>query len=118
VVAINVGTFVQSRVMIEEGVMVKKAPASPVANTAVSAVAFAGRIEPLRAVSVLGAPAELRALQQLLTEAGLFPGPASGRFDAALRAAIESYESRNGRPVLGLPTRQVLEALMRGRGPR
>ena len=112
-VAINVGTFVQSRVMIEEGVVVKRAPASPVANTAVSGIAFAGRIEALHNASVLTAPGEMRTLQNLLAAAGLLEAPASGRFDLATRTAIERYEASNGLVVLGLPTRDVLDRLSR-----
>lgn len=111
VVAINVGTFVQSRVMIEGGEVVQRAPAAPVANTAVSASAFAAKLEHLRKASVLTTAADLRALQQRLASAEAYDGPVNGRFDARLRLAIESYEARTGLPVLGLPTRSVLEAL-------
>lgn len=112
-VAINVGTFVQSRVMIEEGVVVKRAPAAPVANTAVSGVAFAGRIEPMRNANVLASPDDLRTLQRLLIAAGDLDGQPNGRFDPAMRTAIERYEARAGLAVLGLPTRDVLDRLIR-----
>lgn len=116
VVGINVGTFVQSRVMLEQGVVVKRSPAAPVANTAVSAVAFAAKVEALRQASILTSAADLRTLQQHLQSAQLLGGPINGRFETRLRTAIELYETRARLPVLGLPTRALLDALTRGPG--
>ncbi len=113
VVAINVGTFVQSRVMIEGGEVVRRAAAAPVANTAVSSVAFAGKLDALRKADILTAAPDLRALQQHLIAADLLEGPLSIGFDARIRAAIEAYEGRAGMPVTGLPTRALLETLAR-----
>lgn len=113
VVAINVGTFVQSRVMIEEGVVVKRAPPSPVANTAVTSVAFAARIEALRLAAVLTSASDLRTLQQMLIAAGVLDGAPTGRFNTDTRTAIGQYEAASGLPVLGLPTRALLERLAR-----
>ena len=118
VVAINVGTFVQSRVFTEQGVVVRRIPAAPVANTAVSATAFASKVERLRLADILTAPTDVRALQQHLNAAAMFDGPPTGRFDARMRASIEAYEAQAGLPVLGLPTRALLDALNRGAAPR
>lgn len=112
-VAINVGTFVQSRVMIEEGVVVRRSPASPVANTAVSAAAFADKLEPMRTASVLTKSVDIMAVQRLLNAAGVLSGPMNGRWEPRVRHAIETWEARNGLPVLGLPTRGLLTALER-----
>ena len=111
VVGINVGTFVRSRVMLEEGVVVRRMPASPVANTAVSAIAFAGRLEPFRQADVLTAVADIRDLQQRLISMNLLDGRTSGRFDEKTRAAIQLYEARFGLPVTGMPTRALLQQL-------
>lgn len=113
VVAINVGTFVQSRVFVEEGVVVKRAPPSPVANTAVTSAAFAGRIDALRHAAVLTSAADLRTLQQMLITARLLDGTPTGRFDTDTRTAIGQYEATAGIPVLGLPTRALLDRLAR-----
>lgn len=118
VVAINVGTFVQSRVMIEGGEVVKRAPAAPVANTAVSSVAFADKVEVLRAASVLRSMGDLRKLQKRLQSAQAYDGPLNGRYDVRLRLAIESFEMSEGLPVTGLPTRAVLDALEGKRAAR
>ena len=111
VVAINVGTFVQSRVVLEEGVVVRRAPAKPVANTAVSAVAFASRLERFRSAIILTARAEVLELQHRLSALNLLTGLLDGRFDIKLRTAIEAYESQQGMPVMGLPTRALLQTL-------
>lgn len=111
VVAINVGTFVQARVMIQDGVVVKRAPAAPVANTAASALAFAPMLEAFKNAEIVVAPAELRAIQRNLLAAGLIEGAADGKFDQRTRLAIEEYEMRSGRARLGLPTRSLLESM-------
>lgn len=111
VVAINVGTFVQTRVMLEQGVVVKRTPAASVANTAVSAVAFAAKVEAFRSAHILTSPADLRTLQQHLLSAQLLDGAVNGRYEPRLRAAIELYEAQVGLPVLGLPTRALLGRL-------
>jgi hypothetical protein len=113
VVAINVGTFVQARVMIEEGVVVRRSPAAPVANTAVNATAFAAKLEPMRAANVLTRTADIMALQRRLQAAGMLTGPLNGRWEQRMRFAIETWEARNGLPVLGLPTRALLTAMER-----
>lgn len=114
VVAINVGTFVRSRVIIEEGVVVRRTPASPVANTAVSSVAFASRLEPFRRSTILTTSADLKELQQRLNAIALLQAPLSDRFDAKLRTAIELYEASTGQPVTGLPTRELMLHLQNG----
>jgi len=115
VVAINVGTFVQARVMIQEGVVVKRAPAAPVANTAVSARAFAAVLEPFRGAQIITSPADLRTIQRKLSEAGLLNGAATGRFDPRTRTSIEAYEAQTGMARLGLPTKALLEMMQRAR---
>lgn len=113
VVAINVGTFVQARVMIQEGVVVKRAPASPVANTAVSALAFVSRLEPFKAAEILTSPADIRSIQRSLSAAGVLHGALDGKFDQRTRMAIEEYELRAGLTRLGLPTRALLDGMQR-----
>ncbi len=111
VVGINVGTFVRSRVMIEEGVVVRRMPASPVANTAVSSIAFATRLEPFRRADVLTQTADVRELQRRLAGMNLLEAASIGRFDEKTRVAIQLYEARVGLPVTGLPTRALLQQL-------
>jgi protease YdgD len=111
VVAINVGTFVRSRVMLEDGVVVKRTPATPVANTAVGAAAFAHRLAPFRRASVLTSRTEIRDLQRRLAGINLLEGKPAGRFDERTRSAIQLYEAQVGLPPMGLPTRELLDRL-------
>ena len=113
VVAINVGTFVQSRVMLEQGIVVRRLPASPVANTAVSAIAFAGKLEAFavgQRTDVGGRPAHAAAASGggwAACRAGQRPVRCeAARGDRAVRDAA-------GLPALGLPTRALLEKLGR-----
>ncbi len=118
VAAINVGTFVQSRVVIQGSEVLHRMPAAPVANTAVSSAAFGAKLELLRGAGILTSAADMRALQRNLTALSLFEGSANGRFDKGLRTAIESFETSAGLPVTGLPTRSLLEALQRDAATR
>jgi hypothetical protein len=117
VVAINVGTFVRSRVELQEGVVVKRAAAAPVANTAVSAAAFAHRLVSFRQASVLTSPSDIRDLQRRLAGFKLLEGKTAGRFDERTRSAIQLYEAQEGLPLMGLPTRELLLRLRGVPGP-
>lgn len=117
VVAINVGTFVQSRVLLQGGEVIKRMPAAPVANTAVASIAFADEPEKLRTSQIITHPADMKALQQRLTELGHYAGPVNGRFDGSLRQAIRAFEESAGLRPISLPTRALLEAVGRA-GPR
>lgn len=117
VVAINVGTFVRSRVALHEGVVVKRAPAAPVANTAVAAAAFAHRLDSFRQATVLTSPSDIRDLQRRLAGFNLLAGKPAGRFDERTRSAIQLYEAQAGLPLMGLPTRELLQRLRAVPGP-
>ncbi len=111
VIGINVGTYEQSQVEIENGKVVRRAKSEPVANTAVSALAFAPKIEILRQAAILTQPGQLRALQQALKQRGDYQGAVDGRFSPTLRLAIETYERASGLPVTGLATQALLKRL-------
>jgi hypothetical protein len=111
VIGINVGTYVQSKVLMQAGQVTKRLKADTVANTGVSAAAFAGKLNAFREAAILGTPAQLRELQVLLHQRHLFNGVADGTYGAALRAAIETYEKAEGLPVTGLATQALLKRL-------
>jgi hypothetical protein len=111
VVAINVGTFVRSQAVLKAGSTVRRLPSYPVANTAVSATAFADKLAILRSASILTSPRDLRALQDNLSVLRLYRGPLDGRFGSRMRAAIHEYEARRGGPTTGLPTSTLLRQL-------
>lgn len=108
VVGINVGTYVQSRVVMQDGQMKERHRAETVANTAVSAEAFADRIDILRNARILTAGGPIRTLQQRLREQQFYAGNIDGAYGPVLRTAITSYERANTLPVTGLATQELL----------
>ena len=60
--------------------------------------------------------AEVRQLQKMLTEAGMFKGAASGRFDAATQSALKAFQASNNLPTDGILGPQTLFFLYRVSG--
>jgi protease YdgD len=111
VIGINVGTYVQSKVLMQEGKVMKRLKADPVANTGVASAAFADKLEAFRQAVVLTSPAQVRELQTLLKGRQLFAGKVDGNYGAELRTAIEAYETAEGLAVMGLATMAILKRL-------
>jgi Putative peptidoglycan binding domain/Trypsin-like peptidase domain len=111
VIGINVGTYVHSKVLMQEGKVMKRMKADPVANTGVASAAFAEKLEAFREAVALTSPAQVRELQTLLKGRQLFAGKVDGNYGADLRAAIEAYERAEGLPVTGLATLAILKRL-------
>jgi len=111
VVAINVGTYVQSRAVTENGKVVARHRAQTIANTAVNAHVFAPAIEAMRRALILPSGAPMRELQERLAARGLYTQKVDGAYGAALRAAIEGYERSSRLPVFGLATEELLSRL-------
>ncbi len=104
VVAINVGTYVQSKPTQPGKLTPVREPADTIANTAVNAAAFAARLETLRSATILGAGPALRELQELLSVRGHYRGRLDGAYGPNLKGAIEAYEKTDGMPITGLAT--------------
>jgi hypothetical protein len=117
VIGINVGTYVQSKVLMQEGKVKKRLKADPVANTAVASAAFAAKLDAFLQVAVLSSQAQVRELQTLLKARHLFDGKVDGTYGADLRDAIESYEKAEGLAVTGLATVALLKRLGGGLVP-
>ena len=111
VIGINVGTYVQSKVLMQEGKVMKRLKADAVANTGVSSAAFAANLEAFREAPLLTSPAQVRELQTLLQGRGLFSAKPDGTYGAELREAVESYEKVEGLQVTGLATLTILKRL-------
>ena len=111
VIGINVGTYEQAKVVMQDGEVKKRLKANTIANTAVASVAFAARLEAFRQAVILSTPGEMRELQSLLARHQFYSGPVDGTYDAALKAAIEAYEQAEGLAVTGLATVALLERL-------
>jgi Putative peptidoglycan binding domain/Trypsin-like peptidase domain len=113
VVGINVGTYVQSKVLIEEGQVIKRLKPDTVANTAVNSSRFASKLAAFEHAAILGSSAEISALQKIMQRHDLYAGPIDGSYGAGLRAAIAAYESAHGMMVTGLATQALLQRLTR-----
>jgi len=113
VVGINVGTYVQSKILTEGGQVTLRERAETVANTAVNAGVFADRIELLRSATILSSGEPLRDLQRRLSEQRLYQANIDGSYGPILRNAIEGYERQRRMPITGLATHDLLSRLNR-----
>ena len=109
IVGINVGTYIQSKVLMRNGRITKRYKPRTVANTGVSAIAFEGLIEDLKSARILTDPASMKSLQIILNTRMLYAGPIDGTYGPLTRAAIKQFEKSEGWPITGLPTQALLE---------
>jgi len=111
VVGINVGTYVQSKVIMLNGEVLHRFKSDDVANTGVNAQAFAPRLAAFLAAETLASRQHMRALQEALAAHALYTGPRDGRYGLALKVAIERYERAAHMPVTGFATQALLQSL-------
>lgn len=111
VVGINVGTYLQSRVLTQQGEVVHRYKSETVANTAVAASAFRAALEALSRADIVAERRELRTMQRLLAAEGHYAGPRDGIYGSKLAAAIRSFERVEGRSETGLATLALLRRL-------
>lgn len=111
VVGINVGTYVQSKVIMLNGEVLHRFKSDDVANTGVNAVAFAPTLNAFLAADTVAERGDLLRLQETLAARGLYVGPRDGRFGPVLRTAIQSFERAAHMPVSGLATHTLLNVL-------
>jgi len=112
VVGINVGTYVQSKVIMLNGEVLHRFKSDDVANTGVNSLAFAASLDALRGADMLLSRRDVRLLQERLALRGLYRGQQDGTFNADTKAAIEGFERASEMPPTGLATRPLLQALM------
>ena len=111
VVGINVGTYVQSRVLMVNGAVAHRYQAENVANTGVSARLLQEALDTLELAQFLTTRTDMRELQLLLSGLGIYSGARDGLYGAASRSAIEAFERLEGRPTTGLATAGLLGRL-------
>jgi Putative peptidoglycan binding domain len=111
VVGINVGTYVQSKVIMLNGEVLHRFKSDDVANTGVNAVAFSSTLAAFLAADTVADKDEVLRLQVALAARGLYVGPRDGRFGPVLRTAIQSFERAAHMPVSGLATHTLLTVL-------
>ena len=110
-IGINVGTYVQSKVLMKDGKVIHRYQSDSVANTGVASAAFLPLLDAFMRAEIIASRIELRILQQLLAERGHYQGKTDGAFGPAMRAAIERFEQSEGRPATGLATTALLHRL-------
>jgi protease YdgD len=112
IVAMNVGTYVQSRVVTEPGRVTSRKETETIANTAVNSRVFADQIAAFEAAAILRAGNPIRQLQEHLAALKFYGGRADGDYGPVLKAAIVDYEKARGLPVTGLATAPLLSRLV------
>jgi protease YdgD len=118
VIGINVGTYIQSKVLMQRGQVRQRLKADMIANTGVNATVFAAKLQAFRDAVILPSGPKMRALQGLLKSRQLYSGAVDGAYGPALRSAIEAFEKEQGLPVTGVPTQALLDRLSLGRSER
>jgi protease YdgD len=111
VVGINVGTYVQSKVIMLNGEVLHRFKSDDVANTGVNALAFSAQLADFLTADTLTSRNEIRLLQDALAGHALYAGPRDGRYGLPLKVAIERYQRAAQMPITGFATLQVLQAL-------
>ncbi len=109
IVGINVGTYIQSKILMRNGRVTKRFKARTVANTGVSVLAFSNLVDHLKHATIITRPGPMRQLQTELRNRTLYAGPIDGTYGYLTRAAITQYEKNVNWPVTGLPTAALLK---------
>lgn len=111
VVGINVGTYLQARVLTQRGEVVHRYKSETVANTAVGSGAFRPALEALERADILATRADVKALQRLLFAEGHYAGTFDGIYGPQLGSAVRAFERSEGRNETGLATAALLKRL-------
>ena len=108
IVGINVGTYIQAKVLMRKGRITKKYKPQTVANTGVSTTVFVDLLDVLKNAKIVTDMSSMKNLQTTLKARLLYAGPVDGTYGALTRIAIEKFEKDNDWPITGLPTRALL----------
>lgn len=111
VVGINVGTYIQSKVVMLNGEVVHRFKSDDVANTGVSSLAFSAALASFQSADILASRRDVLKLQQELATRGLYKGRPDGIYGTATKLAIEEFERAAQLPVTGLATLRTLQVL-------
>jgi protease YdgD len=112
VVGINVGTYVQSKVIMLNGEVVHRFHSDDVANTGVNSQAFAAAFDAFTSPDLLASRNDIRRLQAALASRGFYSGVRDGRFGASTKISIENFERAAAMPVTGLATARLLRTVL------
>lgn len=108
VVAINVGTYTRTRILLRKGEVIKKLTPDIIANTGVVSAAFKQVIPELETGEVITSQDDMRRLQSELHTRGLYTGTIDGELGRGTRTAIINFETSLGQPSTGLPMLSLL----------
>lgn len=111
VAGINVGTYVQSKILMQNNEVVRRFRPDEIANTGVSAAQIAPRLMLFSQARIVNGRTRMLELQTLLEKAGFPSGTRDGQFGSNVKAAIEDYERAQRLAVTGLPTEALMRAL-------
>jgi hypothetical protein len=110
-VAINVGTYVLSSGVTTSQNGRPRTASEAIANTAIEISAIADAMQDLRTRDLMTDASDIRRLQKLMAEKGIYDGQVSGRASPELVAAILRFEALSGRPQTGLMRRVLIAEL-------
>lgn len=111
-VAINVGTYVQSKVLMRDGQVQRRFEPETIANTAVSIRHLKPLVDAIRDARIASSRADIVAFQRRLRAMGLYAGALDGTFGELTRVAIRAYQQSMGLPATGLPTDDLARHLV------
>jgi protease YdgD len=107
-IAINVGTYTRTRILIRKGQVVKKLEPDIIANTGVNGSAFNQVIAEMEVADIINSRDDMVRMQSELQSRGLYKGSLDGELGRNTRAAIIQFETLLNLPVTGLPTQALL----------
>jgi len=111
VVGINVGTYVQSKVITLNGEVLHRFKSDDVANTGVNSQAFSDALDAFRNAEILASRRDMQLLQRQLLAKGLYKGTLDGVYGTATKTAIEAFQRAAHLPTTGIATWPLLQAL-------
>jgi Putative peptidoglycan binding domain/Trypsin-like peptidase domain len=111
VIGINIGTYERTKVVTVNDKVRHRLESNHVANTGVSAEAFATALAAFATGEMLSRANDIRLLQERLVARGLFKGRPDGKRGDELKDAIKSFERASAMPVTGLATHHLLQVL-------
>ncbi len=110
-VAINVGTYTRTRILLREGRIVKRMKPDIIANTGVNGSAFGPVINSLENADLLASSEDMMRLQAELQARGLYTGSLDGQLGRDTRNAIVRFEDTQHMLQTGLPTKSLLRRM-------
>ncbi|MEW5963538.1 MAG: peptidoglycan-binding protein [Pseudomonadota bacterium] len=108
VVAVNVGTYVLSKVLMNDGEIVKRFRSDTIANTALSATILKRALTAFERAEILAEARDVAEVQHQLARRGYYEGASDGVYGPQTRAAIERVEAAWRMAPTGLATRSLL----------